>query len=81
MDLKEDTSNLAVLESLAKYFNDSCDRVKEQKAKAAAKKNEPMAGAVNVASEQESGGLYGRFVIADTQVTCLVDPGADKNII
>ncbi|EZG42991.1 retroviral aspartyl protease, partial [Gregarina niphandrodes] len=69
------------LESLAKYFNDSCDRVKEQKAKAAAKKNEPMAGAVNVASEQESGGLYGRFVIADTQVTCLVDPGADKNII
>ncbi|EZG42968.1 retroviral aspartyl protease, partial [Gregarina niphandrodes] len=87
VNMKEDSSNLAVLEGLSKYFNDACERVKEAKSKAAARKaetateNSRLAGAVNVTTDEESGGLYGKFLIGNTDIVCLVDPGADKNIM
>ncbi|EZG43106.1 putative retropepsins domain protein [Gregarina niphandrodes] len=87
VNMKEDSSNLAVLEGLSKYFNEACVRVKEAKSKAIARKAEAttekptLTGAVNVTTDEESGGLYGKFMIGNTDIVCLVDPGADKNIM
>ena len=78
--MKEDTSNLAVLESLSKHFTQAAERVREAKARAGAKKAEAEAETIG-AVEVQAGGLYGIFNIADTSVRCLIDPGADRNCL
>lgn len=78
VDMKEDTSNLAVLDSLSKHFTQAAQRVREAKERAEAKK-EANVDTVIATVEGQAGGLYGTFNIGDTLVKCLIDPGADRN--